>query len=400
MPPSRQQQRELCSAALRSRPPIPVHFTIMTKTSRSWFAYLSAGLGLLALIGVLCFHFPELLTSRDFRAVYTERFARTLLLIALVAAFILGTLAILRGRQPKVALVGVCSAALAVLLGGATVEYDAIRQTPYSLGLDWFVIALFFSALVFVPIERMLAVRPQSPLRPEWRTDIAYFFMSHVLVQFVLITVTASTSTISAFAAFPAVTATVQSLPVWAQFLLAVFCADLAQALLHRAYHNIPWLWKFHAVHHSSRHLDWLAGSRVHLVEILLTRSAVLLPLVVLGFAPAAVNAYVILVGIQAVLAHANLRIDFGWLEYLLVTPRYHHWHHARERDYVDVNYAIHLPLVDMLMGTFKRPPRGIWPDEYGVLRLETVPIGFGAQTLMPFKPKQDYPDYVGREPG
>ena len=57
-------------------------------------------------------------------------------------------------------------------------------------------------------------------------------------------------------------------------------------------------------------------------------------------------------------LAHANLRINFGWLEYLLVTPRYHHWHHARELDYVDVNYAIHLPLIDMLMGTFKRPGR------------------------------------------
>ncbi len=369
----------------------------MTQPKRSWFAYMSAGLGLLSLMGVLCFHFPDLLTSRDFRAVYTEEFARNTLLIGLIAAFILGTLAILRGRDPRVAMIGVCSAALAVLLGGAKVEFGAIEQTPFSLGLDWFVIALFFSAIVFVPIERMLAVRQQSPLRPEWRTDMAYFFMSHVLVQFVLIAVTASTSTVAKFAAFPAVTGTIQGLPVWLQFLLAVFFADLAQAVLHRIYHNIPWLWKFHAVHHSSRHMDWLAGSRVHLVEILLTRSAVLLPLVILGFAPAAVNAYVILVGIQAVLAHANLRVNFGWLEYVLVTPRYHHWHHARERDYIDVNYAIHLPLVDMIMGTFKRPPSGIWPEEYGVMKLETVPTGFIAQTMMPFKPKQDYPDFVGR---
>ncbi len=370
----------------------------MTQPARSWFAYMSAGLGLLSLLGVLCFHFPDLLTSRDFRAVYTEEFARNTLLIALVAAFILGTLAILRGRQPRVALIGVCSAALAVLLGGAKVKFGAIEQTPFSLGLDWFVIALFFSAIVFVPIERMLAVRPQSPLRAEWRTDIAYFFMSHVLVQFVLIAVTASTSTVARFAAFPAVTGTIQSLSLWAQFLIAVFFADLAQALLHRVYHKLPWLWKFHAVHHSSRQMDWLAGSRVHLVEILLTRSAVLLPLVLLGFAPAAVNAYVILVGIQAVLAHANLRINFGWLEYVLVTPRYHHWHHARELDYIDVNYAIHLPLVDMLMGTFKRPPAGAWPQEYGVMKLQTVPVGFVPQSFMPFKPKQDYPDYVGRE--
>jgi sterol desaturase/sphingolipid hydroxylase (fatty acid hydroxylase superfamily) len=159
-----------------------------------------------------------------------------------------------------------------------------------------------------------------SPLRGEWRTDLAYFFMGHVLVQFILIAGDRiHHGTIAALAAFPSVKALIQSLPVWAQFLLAVLVADLAQALLHRAYHNIPFLWRFHAVHHSTRRMDWLAGSRIHLLEIILTRSAVLLPLVVLGFAPAAVNAYVILVGLQAVLAHANLRLDFGWLEYVLV---------------------------------------------------------------------------------
>ena len=96
-------------------------------------------------------------------------------------------------------------------------------------------------------------------------------------------------------------------------------------------------------------------------------------------------------------LAHANLRLNFGWLEYVLVTPRYHHWHHARHIDYIDVNYAIHLPLVDMIMGTFKRPPAGDWPEEYGVMKLETVPCGVIAQALMPVAPKKMYVDHVGR---
>jgi sterol desaturase/sphingolipid hydroxylase (fatty acid hydroxylase superfamily) len=361
----------------------------MTTPRRSILAHASAFLGISAVVGVICFHFPELLTSKEFRNVYTEDFARRLLLVGLVAAFVMGTLAIVRGHDRRVALLGVGSATLAVLIGGTNVRFDPIGQTPYSLGLDWFVISLFFSALVFVPLEKFLGRREQSTLRPEWRTDLAYFFMSHVLVQFILILVTASTSNLAALAAFPALKATIQSLPTWAQFLLAVFCADLAQAVLHRGYHNIPWLWRFHAVHHSSRHMDWLAGSRIHFVEIVLTRSAVLLPLILLGFAPGAINAYVILVGLQAVLAHANLGLNFGWLEYLLVLPRYHHWHHAREREYVDVNYAIHLPLVDMLMGTFKLPPPRTWPEEYGVLKLETVPEGILAQHLMPFRPKR-----------
>ena len=368
------------------------------KQRPSWLAHIAAGLGLSALLGVACFHFPELLTSRDFRAVYSEAFARNLLLFGLVAAFITGTFAILRGRDRRVAMLGVGSAALAVLLGGATVHFDAIDSTPFSLGLDWFVISLFFSALVFIPIEKLMPVRAMGPLREEWRTDLAYFFMGHVLVQFVLIAVTASTSTVDALVASQTVKDLVQSLPIWLQFLLAVFVADLAQALLHRGYHNLPWLWRFHAVHHSSRRMDWLAGSRMHLLEIVLTRSIVLLPLVLLGFAPAAVNAYVILVGLQAVLAHANLRLDFGWLEVLLVTPRYHHWHHARQADYIDVNYAIHLPLVDMLMGTFKLPPRGQWPGEYGVMKLETVPRGFWAQARMPLSRRKAWDDYVGRE--
>lgn len=365
----------------------------MPKPRRSWFAYLSALLGVLSLIGVLCFHFPELLTSRDFRQVYTEQFARQLLLTGLVLAFVLGTVAVLRGRNPKVALVGVAAAALAVLLGGTDVQFDSIGQTPYSLGLDWFVISLFVSALVFLPIEHFLHVRPQSPLRPEWRTDLAYFFLTHVLVQFILILVTASTSTVLAFATFPSLQASIQALPVWVQFLAAVFVADLAQATLHRGYHRIPFLWRFHAVHHSSEHMDWLAGSRIHLVEVVLTRSAVLLPLLVLGFSTPAVNAYVILVGLQAVLAHANLGLRFGWLEYLVVLPRYHHWHHVRDPAWVDRNYAIHLPLVDMLMGTFRLPPAGEWPSSYGVLKPETVPEGIWRQQWMPFSRRKVWRD-------
>jgi sterol desaturase/sphingolipid hydroxylase (fatty acid hydroxylase superfamily) len=62
------------------------------------------------------------------------------------------------------------------------------------------------------------------------------------------------------------------------------------------------------------------------------------------------------------------------------------------------VNYAIHLPLVDMLMGTFKRPPRGQWPEEYGVMKLETVPSGVLAQTAMPFGSAKVFADFVGKD--
>ena len=352
-------------------------------------------LGLLSLLTVLCFHFPQLLTSQEFRAVYTEDFARNMLLIGLVLTFIMGPIAILRGHYRRYAYVGLASATAAILLGGNTVEFEKIDQTPYSLGVDWFVLALFFSALVFIPLEHHFARRPVAVFRDGWRVDAVYFFMSHVMVQFILLMVTATTSIVVGAAHMPDVQAFVGAMPFAVQFLLAVFVADLAQALLHRCYHRITTLWKFHSVHHSSRDLDWLAGSRVHLVETILTRSIVVLPLLALGFEQPVVNAYAILVGLQAVVAHANINIRFGWLEYVITLPRYHHWHHARHKEYWDCNYAIHLPLVDMLMGTFKLPKDHSWPDEYGVFTLESVPRGFVAQTAMPFRSKATYDDYV-----
>ena len=63
----------------------------------------------------------------------------------------------------------------------------------------------------------------------------------------------------------------------------------------------------------------------------------------------------------------------------------------------MDVNYAIHLPLVDMLMGTFKHPPANIWPEEYGVMKLETVPTGTVAETLMPLNLKKTFAEFVGK---
>jgi sterol desaturase/sphingolipid hydroxylase (fatty acid hydroxylase superfamily) len=351
----------------------------------SWTASISAGLGLLSLAAVLCFHFPELLTSRELRAVYTEQFARTLLLAGLVASFVLGTLAIVRGRQRRTALVGVASATLAVALGGTGVGFGPIRPTPWSLGLDWFVLSLLLTALVFVPLERLFAQRPQSPLRPGWRTDLAYFFMTHVGVQFVLLFATATTTTVAAHATWPPLRDAIRALPAWVQFPLAVIAADLAQSLLHRAYHRVPWLWRLHRVHHSSEHIDWLAGSRMHALEVLATRSLVLLPIVLLGFATPVVEAYVVLVGLQAVLAHANVDLRAGWLERWIVLPRYHHWHHARDPAYADRNYAIHTPWIDRLFGTYALPDAPRWPDDYGLQSPREVPAGFWAQLASPF---------------
>jgi lathosterol oxidase len=342
-------------------------------------------LGLLSLLAVFCFLLPEWLTTSELRKVYDETFARTALLIGLVLSFTLGTLSILLNKQRRLAMTGILASGLAVILGGTDIQVNPLGETPYSLGLDWFILALLISAIIFIPLERLYSKNTdQKILRAAWRTDLAYFFVSHMLVQFILIFITTFSGFVAGWAISPGLQEEVQGLPVIAQFLIAVFVADIGQYWLHRLYHVAPWLWRFHAVHHSSTAMDWLAGSRIHFAEILVTRTGVLLPLMLLGIAPQALNAYVIMVGIQAVLAHANVRINGGWLDYVLVLPRYHHWHHARHPDYIYKNYAIHLPLVDMMFGTFKLPAKD-WPARYGVFGKQ-LPDGILHQHLYPLK--------------
>jgi lathosterol oxidase len=253
-----------------------------------------------------------------------------------------------------------------------------------ALGVDWFVLAFLASMLIFIPLEKAFAQKPLAVLRPEWRTDLAYFFVGHLLIQFYLLFTNTVSDSLFGWAHVEWLQGSVRALPVWLQFVAAVALADACQVLTHRAYHRVPWLWRFHAVHHSAPHLDWLAGSRMHVIEVLITRTAVVVPLYLVGFSEPALNGYVLLVGVQAVLAHANLNWRFGPLRYLLVTPQYHHWHHARHPDYVDANYAVHLPLIDMLFGTFRLPGED-WPDRYGVLEPE-VPNGFFRQMVFPFR--------------
>jgi sterol desaturase/sphingolipid hydroxylase (fatty acid hydroxylase superfamily) len=347
--------------------------------------YVSAILGLLAFFGVLCFRFPDLLTSEQFRVAYTQDFARTLLFWMLVAAYISGIISYALNQSKMLAWVGIGTALLGSLLGGSRITISPFESTPYSFGLDWFVISFLFSMLIFIPIEKAFALhKDQKILRGGWRTDLAYFFVSHLLIQFVFLWTNAFAAFAFSWAATANLQAAIVSLPIWLQFLMATFLADFFQYWAHRTHHKVGFLWRFHAIHHSSHTMDWLAGSRTHVGEVFGTRAIVMIPLYICGFSEAALNAYVILVGIQAVAIHANVGFNLGFARYLIATPQFHHWHHAKDSEYCDANYAVHLPVIDMMFGTFKCP-KGRWPEAYGVVSGEPPPT-FLKQLAHPFR--------------
>jgi lathosterol oxidase len=168
---------------------------------------------------------------------------------------------------------------------------------------------------------------------------------------------------------------------VWLQVIELMLLADLVQYWVHRAFHRMPVLWRFHAIHHSIRELDWLAGSRLHLVDVVVTRALVVLPAFVLGFSEPALYTWLVIIALHGVLNHVNLRFRMRPLENLVVTPRFHYWHHAVRP--VDRNFAVHFPWIDRLFGTHHLPA-GAWPGELGI-EGNPVPTGFLNQLFRPF---------------
>jgi sterol desaturase/sphingolipid hydroxylase (fatty acid hydroxylase superfamily) len=176
----------------------------------------------------------------------------------------------------------------------------------------------------------------------------------------------------------------VSTLPFIVQFVAIMFFTDLVQYWVHRAFHRVPWLWRFHAVHHSAKSMDWMAGARMHFLEIFALRSMTVIPMFVLGFTDAAMHAYIFLVYLYSTFVHANLGWRLRFFEKFLVTPRFHHWHHGIEAAAVDVNFAVHFPLLDRLFGTYHLP-KDAWPTGYGIAG-HPVPQGYLAQFKYPFR--------------
>ncbi len=346
---------------------------------------LSAILGAMGLGGVLTLLFPQWLSTPDFRPYYSMPVLRGLLQFVLVSAFVLGFVSIVLRRNKLLGGIGLAFTTLAVLLGGSEVPVsEAIPKSNY-LGLDWFLLELFFLALIFVPLEQLFGrLKEQGVFRFGWRIDMAHFVVSHLLVQLTVFLSMLPAKWFFSWLVDARVHRAVASQPLPLQFLEILLVADLAEYWTHRTMHVVPLLWRFHAVHHSSQRMDWLAASRIHVLDSVAIRAVTFIPLFVLGFSNQAIFTYLLFVSFHALFIHANVGFRFGRLDWVLATPRFHHWHHAVEAEAVDKNFATHLPALDMLFGTCFLPRAGDrWPRGYGIAG-NPVPENYLRQVLYP----------------
>jgi sterol desaturase/sphingolipid hydroxylase (fatty acid hydroxylase superfamily) len=345
---------------------------------------IALSLAILCFLGVLAFHYPQYMTTPELRRNYSVEMIRQVMLAAMVVAGALSLVNIIRGRARSLNVAALLLILATWALGGHRVPVgDFPDNTPY-IGVDWFILDLLGSTMIFILIEKMFPIyRGQPVFRPGWQTDFSHFIFNHFVVGLILLIVNWAIHHLFNWALYAPLQKGIQALPFVLELFLIVLVADFVQYWTHRAYHEVPFLWRFHSVHHSAKYMDWMAGSRQHVLELIVTRVGVLGVIYVLGFSKHVIDAYIIIVGFQAVFNHANVSLPWGPLKYILVTPDFHHWHHSSDQEALDRNYSAHFAFIDYLFGTAVKSDRR-FPENYGVLG-DYMPEGFVKQQAFPF---------------
>src|SRR3954463_16754825 len=228
-------------------------------------------------------------------------------------------------------------------------------------------------------LERLFALHPRRFRRERWKSDVLHLLFNNILISAGLVIALVGLVVAVRPAVSPELQGWVAAQPAWLQFLEEVLIADIAQYWAHRATHQVPFLWRFHKVHHSIEEMEWLAAGRLHPLDSVFSRAVTILPLYLLGFTRATFGAYLAITAFQAIFIHANVRFRFGPLRWVTATPEFHHWHHARAP--VNKNFAGNLPLLDVVFRTCHLP--GSMPGAYGTD--EPAPRGYVAQLAWPF---------------
>ncbi|MEI8090037.1 MAG: sterol desaturase family protein [Opitutaceae bacterium] len=256
------------------------------------------------------------------------------------------------------------------------------------------VVTLLILAAIFFVIERIVGRarnRVQPLIRKGWLTDVMYWFTTILLTKplvrlmlilplsgLILAKITSfDVMKIGAYSGY----GPLSRQPIWLQVIQIYVLVDFCAYWTHRLFHRGRW-WPFHAVHHSSEDLDWLGSLRVHPVNDLVNKMAQVTPVLLLGFNPAVTLSTAPILTFYAIFIHANVNWDFGPLRCVIATPVFHRWHHSRDREAWDKNFAGLLPLWDIIFRTYYMP-KNRYPENFGIC--EPMPQSYLGQVWAPF---------------
>jgi sterol desaturase/sphingolipid hydroxylase (fatty acid hydroxylase superfamily) len=242
--------------------------------------------------------------------------------------------------------------------------------------------------VIFVPLERLFAAHPQKILRKGIGTDLGYFFITSLVPAAVISGPMAFVALILHRAIPGGLLAVTENWPLWLKTVVALVAGEIGYYWAHRLSHEIPFLWRFHSIHHSAEEIDFLVNTRAHPIDLVFSRFCALLPIYILGLGSPN-RASGSLVPVIATLItttwgffiHANIRFRFGPLEWIISTPAFHHWHHTLSGP-INRNYSSTLPWLDRIFGTHYLPKD--WPKAYGTQ--EKLPDSLTDQLFYPLQ--------------
>ncbi len=253
-------------------------------------------------------------------------------------------------------------------------------------------VALLLCAVLFYFLQRWFALnKRQTAWRQDIWTDVIYWLFPPLLYAklgklFLLTVLLVVTGSIDAGVtnAFIERRTAWSEWPLGVQFILLLLIMDFVQYWIHRLYHGRK-LWRFHAIHHSAKQVDWLTCVRFHPLNIIFYSTLVTSLSYLLGFSPQVFAVLVPFNLLYSPMVHANLNWTFGPLRYLFASPVFHRWHHTLRGEGGNKNFAPTFPFYDVIFGTFYMP-KGEMPEHYGTD--DDVPQDFVGQMVYPFTRK------------
>jgi sterol desaturase/sphingolipid hydroxylase (fatty acid hydroxylase superfamily) len=186
-------------------------------------------------------------------------------------------------------------------------------------------------------------------------------------------------------------------LPAVIAWTVAILAWDLIGYGSHVVRHRYDFLWRFHAIHHSQREMNFFTQHRFHDVDVIVDQALRTIPLLALNASFSTLGFFYVIALAHFRLYHSNIKSDYGMLRYVLVTPQSHRIHHARGRHQLNSNFGIFFSLWDRAFGT-QYPDHDEYPDELGIedarfpidqgTRIRDIPRVYAAQMLYPFRRK------------
>jgi len=224
---------------------------------------------------------------------------------------------------------------------------------------------LLLSVAVIVVLERKFPYRPGLKIFREgfwvdlvWYTLIQSYFLQIIIFKFIGEPLDARLhlSPLHVLAAWP----------VFWQVVLFLVMHDFYIYWFHRWQHHSKILWKTHEAHHSNKDVDWLAGSRSHVLEILINQSVEFIPIIILlGPQSPVIPIKALLDAMWGMYIHSNINVKAGKLQYFINGPEMHQWHHADQREVFYANYSTKFAMWDWLFGTAYLPNKK--PERFGL---------------------------------